>query len=446
MTLHEWLSLLMFATLLGFLATGYPVAFSLGGVALLFAGVGVVTGAFDTVFLQAMPSRIFGIMANFTLLAVPYFVFMGAILERTGLAEDLLETMGILFGPLRGGLAIAVVVVGALLAATTGVIAATVVAMSMISLPIMLRYGYSKSLTAGVICASGTLGQIIPPSVVLVVLGDQMGVPVGDLFIGSLLPGGLITGLFVAYCLVIAWFKPEIAPALPSSERTLSGRALALRVLKVMVPPLVLIIAVLGSIFFGWASATEAGAVGALGACVLGLFNRKLSLGALKHASDATLRLTTMVIFILIGSTAFTLVFRGLRGHVMVEHVLTSMPGGYVGFLAFSMLLIFALGFFIDFFEICFIVIPLLVPAAEALGINLVWFGVVIGVNLQMSFLTPPFGFALFYLRGATPSESGVATQHIYTGVLPFIALQAVALLLIILFPGLVTFLLASGP
>ncbi|NJN67605.1 MAG: TRAP transporter large permease subunit [Chloroflexaceae bacterium] len=445
MTLHEWLSLLMFAALLGFLATGYPVAFSLGGVALLFAGVGVVTGAFDVVFLQAMPSRIFGIMANFTLLAVPYFVFMGAILERTGIAEDLLETMGILFGPLRGGLAIAVVVVGALLAATTGVIAATVVAMSMISLPIMLRYGYSKLLTTGVICASGTLGQIIPPSVVLVVLGDQMGVSVGDLFIGSLLPGLLITGLFVAYCLVIAWLKPEMAPALPPSERTLSGQALQRRVLKVMVPPLVLIIAVLGSIFFGWASATEAGAVGALGACVLGLFNRKLSLGALREASDATLRLTTMVIFILIGSTAFTLVFRGLRGHVMVGHILTSMPGGYAGFLAFSMLLIFALGFFIDFFEICFIVVPLLVPAAEALGINLVWFGVVIGVNLQMSFLTPPFGFALFYLRGAAPPESGIATQHIYLGVLPFIALQAVALLLIILFPGMVTFLLSFG-
>jgi tripartite ATP-independent transporter DctM subunit len=435
----DWMAILMFATLLGFLASGYPVAFSLGGTALLFAGIGVLGDFFDPIFLRAMPSRIFGIMSNFTLIAVPYFVFMGAILEKTGLAEDLLETMGILFGTLRGGLAIAVVIVGALLAATTGVIAATVVAMGMISLPVMLRYNYNRSLSAGVICASGTLGQIIPPSIVLVVLGDQLGVSVGNLFLGSILPGLLITGLFVLYTLVLAWLKPDHAPALPPSARNIGGGKLALRVIKVMVPPLVLIGAVLGSIFFGWASATEAGAVGALGACLLGLLNGKLTLDTIRQASDATLRLTAMVIFILMGSTAFSLVFRGLDGDELVRNILTSMPGGYIGFLAFSMLMVFVLGFFIDFFEICFIVIPLLIPSAEHLGIDMVWFGVVLAVNLQMSFLTPPFGFALFYLRGIAPDT--ITTRDIYRGVAPFILMQAIALIIILVFPQIVSYL-----
>jgi tripartite ATP-independent transporter DctM subunit len=437
--LHEWLALSMFGALILFLVTGYPIAFSLGSVALVFTGIGVLTGAFDPIFLQALPSRFFGIMSNFTLLAVPYFVFMGVVLEKSGLAEDLLETMGILFGSMRGGLAISVVFVGALLAATTGVVAATVVAMSLISLPVMLRYNYSKELATGVICASGTLGQIIPPSVVLVVLGSQLGISVGNLFIGSLIPGALIAGSFALYCLVYAFLRPDAAPALPLEARTMSGGALLIRVFKVMIPPLVLILAVLGGIFFGVASATEAGAVGALGACLLALVNNRLSLQTIREASDSTLRITTMVLFILMGSTAFALVFRGLDGDTLVRDILVSLPGGYVGFMAFSMILIFILGFFIDFFEICFIVVPLLVPAAELLGIDIVWFGVVIGTNLQMSFLTPPFGFSIFYLRGVAPPE--ISTPDIYRGVIPFIIIQAVIVVLIIVFPQIVTFL-----
>jgi tripartite ATP-independent transporter DctM subunit len=438
-SLHEWLALSMFGALVLFLLTGYPIVFSLGSVAMLFTGIGVATGAFDLIFLQALPSRFFGIMANFTLLAVPYFIFMGVVLEKSGLAEDLLETMGVLFGSMRGGLAISVVFVGTLLAATTGVVAATVVAMSLISLPVMLRYHYSKALATGVICASGTLGQIIPPSVVLVVLSSQLDISVGDLFIGSLLPGLLIAGSFALYCMVYAYLKPDAAPALPLSERRIARKTLIIRVFKVMVPPLFLILAVLGSIFFGWASATEAGAVGALGACLLALVNGRLGLTTVREAADATLRITTMVIFILMGSTVFALVFRGLDGDTLVRDILVSLPGGYIGFMAFSMLLIFFLGFFIDFFEICFIVVPLLVPAAELLDINIVWFGVVIGANLQMSFLTPPFGFAIFYLRGVAPPE--ISTTDIYRGVIPFIILQALVLVVIISYPPIVTFL-----
>jgi tripartite ATP-independent transporter DctM subunit len=437
--MSEWLGPLMFLGALVILSIGYPVAFSLAAVGIIFGMIGVSLGIFDPILIRALPSRIFGIASNFTLLAIPYFIFLGAMLEKSGLAEDLLDTMGVLFGPMRGGLAIAVVVVGALLAATTGVVAATVVAMGLISLPIMLRYNYNKQLATGVICASGTLGQIIPPSVVLVVLGDQLGVSVGRLFIGSLIPGLLLAAALAFYCWTVAQIKPDMAPALPLAARTLKGGALALRVLKVMVPPLLLIMAVLGSIFFGLATATEAGAVGALGATILAAFNRRLNFRTFREVSDATLRTTTMVIFILIGSTAFSLVFRALSGDKFVYDIMTNLPGGFWGFMVASMLIVFFLGFFIDFFEICFIVIPLFVPVARDLGIDLMWFGVILGANLQTSFLTPPFGFALFYLKGVAPPE--VTTQDIYRGVWPFIAVQLAVVILVILFPALVTYL-----
>ncbi|MDJ0651141.1 MAG: TRAP transporter large permease subunit, partial [Xenococcaceae cyanobacterium MO_188.B19] len=411
-------------------------AFSLGGVAIIFACIGAAVGEFSFSFFNAMPSRIFGIMANYTLLAIPYFIFLGSMLEKTGIAEKLLETMGIIFGRMRGGLALAVVIVGALLAASTGVVAATVVAMGLISLPIMLRYGYNKELATGVIVASGTLGQIIPPSVVLVVLGDQLGISVGDLFIGSLIPGLLMASVFCVHVIIVSWLKPEVAPALPQSVRNIGSTELVQRVIKVMLPPLGLIIIVLGSIFFGIATPTEAGAVGSLGAIILAHFNGQLNWSALKNVCDATMRITTMVIFILIGSTAFSLVFKGLHGDRFMENILVNLPGGKIGFLVVNMLVIFLLGFFIDFFEIAFIVIPIFEPVAKALGLDLVWYGVILGANLQTSFLTPPFGFALFYLRGVAPPE--VKTEDIYRGVIPFILLQLLVLVLIITFPQLV--------
>ncbi|MEQ8970122.1 MAG: TRAP transporter large permease subunit [Coleofasciculus sp. C1-SOL-03] len=436
---YEWLGPLMFVGALVFLSLGYPVAFSLGGVAIAFAIIGVSFGVFDPIFLTAMPQRIFGIMANYTLLAIPYFIFLGSMLEKSGIAERLLETMGILFGRLRGGLALAVVLVGALLAATTGVVAATVVAMGLISLPIMLRYGYDKRLATGVIAASGTLGQIIPPSVVLVVLADQLGISVGDLFIGSLIPGLLMTTAFAVHVLIVAWLKPSAAPALPAEVRNIGGKALGRRVLLAMFPPLLLILLVLGSIFFGFATPTEAGAVGCVGAMVLAAANRKLTWLSLRQACDATLRITSMVIFILLGSTAFSLVFRGLEGDQFMFDILANLPGGQIGFLAVSMVTVFILGFFIDFFEIAFIIVPLFAPVAESLDVNLVWYGVILGANLQTSFLTPPFGFALFYLRGVAPPE--VKTTEIYWGAIPFILLQALIVVLIIAFPELVSFL-----
>ena len=437
--LLDWLGPLMFAGALVLLSFGYPVAFSLGGVAILFGLIGIVLGAFDPIFLTAMPQRIFGIMNNFTLLAIPYFIFMGAMLEKSGIAESLLETMGSLFGRLRGGLAIAVVVVGALLAATTGVVAATVVTMGLISLPTMLRYGYSKDVASGVIAASGTLGQIIPPSIVLVVLADQLGVSVGDLFLGSVVPGLLMAAAFVVHVVIIALVRPDLVPALPSELTEIRGMAMAMKVLRVMVPPLVLILLVLGSIFFGVATPTEAGALGAVGAMVLAAFNRRLSWRELGQVCDSTLTTTAMVIFILLGSTAFSLVFRGLRGDRFIFDVLTNLPGGSLGFLIVSMVTIFVLGFFIDFFEIAFIVIPLFAPVAQQLGMDLVWYGVIIGANMQTSFLTPPFGFALFYLRGVAPKE--ITTGNIYRGAVPFIALQLAVLVAIIAFPGLVNWL-----
>ncbi|MBX2800395.1 MAG: TRAP transporter large permease subunit [Myxococcales bacterium] len=434
----EWLGPLMFVVAFALIFSGYPVAFSLAGTALLFSVIGAAAGVFDFAMLYGFPARVMGIMDNFVLLAVPFFIFMGTVLEKSKLAEDLLTTMGSLFGTMRGGLALSVVVVGTLLAAATGVVGASVVAMGLISLPVMLRYGYSEELSAGVICASGTLGQIVPPSVVLVVLADQLGVSVGDLFIGSLLPGLMLAGMFGAYVLLVAWLRPEIAPALPPEAREHHGLALLGRVVMVMIPPLVLILLVLGSIFVGVATPTEAGALGALGALGLAALNGRLTVQAVRGALDETTTLTSMVMILLVGSTLFALVFRGLEGDVWIQELLTSLPGGTVGLLVVANLVVFGLGFFIDFFEIAFIVLPLLVPAATALGIDLVWFGVLLGMNLQASFLTPPFGFSLFYLRGVAPEH--MSTGAIYRGVVPFIGIQLLGLMLVVLFPELVTY------
>lgn len=436
---YDWLGPGMFAGALVLLSFGYPVAFSLAGAAMIFGLIGIAIGAFDPILLNAMPLRIFNIMSNFTLLAVPYFIFMGSMLEKSGIAERLLETMGILFGRLRGGLALAVVVVGALMAASTGVVAATVVAMGLISLPIMLRYGYNKELATGVITASGTLGQLIPPSVVLVVLGDQLGISVGDLFIGSLVPGLLMAGAFGVHVIAIAFFRPDMAPPLPPEVREMGGKQLLKQVFQAMLPPLFLMLMVLGSIFFGIATPTEAGAVGALGATGLAVVNRQLSWKSLEQVCNVTMRTTTMVMFILLGSTAFSLVFRGLHGDRFMFDFLSNLPGGTTGFLLVSMLTVFILGFFIDFFEIAFIVVPLFVPVAQKLGMDLVWYGVVLGANLQTSFLTPPFGMALFFLRGVAPVE--VTTGDIYRGAIPFVILQLLVVTAIIIFPQIVSFL-----
>ena len=432
----ELLGPTMFVVVFALIFSGFPVAFTLGGTAMIFGAIGVELGVFDWALMQALPSRIFGIMSNYVLLAVPFFIFMGSLLERSKLAEDLLTTIGQLFGRFRGGLPVAVVLVGAMLAAATGVVGASVVAMGMISLPVMLRYGTDRALAAGTITAAGTLGQIIPPSVVLVVLADQMGVSVGDLFVGALVPGLMLSGLFVVYILALAWLKPEVAPALPEEALPSDRRELIGRVIKVLMPPLALILVVLGSIFAGIATPTEAGALGSVGAMVLAALNRRLSVQALRESAQETSNLTAMVLFLLVGSTAFALVFRALGGDLWIDEHLTNLPGGRIGLLVAANLVVFVLGFFIDFFEIAFIILPLLVPAATALGIDLVWFGVMLAMNLQTSFLTPPFGFSLFYLRGVAPPE--LKTSEIYRGVLPFIAIQVVALGLVILFPGLV--------
>ncbi|UPM50048.1 MULTISPECIES: TRAP transporter large permease [unclassified Synechococcus] len=429
----------MFIALVLALLSGYPVAFGLGGIAVLFALLGMAFGVIDPQFLTALPQRIFGIMSNFTLLAIPAFVFMGAMLERSGIAERLLVAMGQLLRGVRGGLALAVVLVGALLAATTGVVAATVTTMGLISLPVMLRAGYDRSLATGVIAASGTLGQIIPPSIVLVVLGDQLGVSVGDLFLGSLIPGLLMTAGFALYVVIISSLKPELAPALnPDSSSEQPG---GWHLLRVLLPPLGLILLVLGSIFFGLATPTEAGAIGAVGAMALAALEGGLNRRGLSQVCDDTLRTTSMVMAILLGSTAFSLVFRGVGGDQLISDLLLNLPGGKAGFLLVSMAVIFGLGFFIDFFEIAFIVLPLLLPSArQLLGPEaLLWFGVLIGANLQTSFLSPPFGFALFFLRGVAPKE--VSTQSIYRGAWPFIGVQLTVLLLILCFPPLVNWL-----
>ncbi|MBI4545451.1 MAG: TRAP transporter large permease subunit [Gemmatimonadetes bacterium] len=422
----------MFVGALALIFSGYPVAFALGGTALLFAALGAATGAFDWHLLLAMPERTFGTMSNYTLLAVPFFIFMGTVLEKSRLAEQLLETIGILFGRLRGGLALGVVFVGALLAAATGVVGASVTAMGLISLPVMLRYGYQRELAVGVIAAAGTLGQIIPPSIVLIVLGDQMGVSVGALFAAAVAPGLMLTTLYALYVAGVAVLRPRRLPALPLEARALRGWVLARRVLASLLPPLLLIVVVLGSIFAGLATPTEAGALGAIGAMLLAAGKRMLTRAALAAAMSETTRLTVMVVFLLIGSTAFALVFRGLSGDLWIEETLTGLPGGALGFLLVVNAFVFLLGFFIDFFEIAFIIVPLIVAPAASLGIDLTWLAIVLAVNLQTSFLTPPFGFSLFYLRGVTPAE--IPTTAMYRGVIPFIGLQLLLLLGIILF------------
>ena len=432
----ELMAPLMFAALIVLLLLGYPVAFALAANGLLFAIIGIQAGFFDFVFLQALPERVFGILSNSTLLAIPFFTFMGLILERSGMAEDLLETIGQLFGAVRGGLAYAVIFVGALLAATTGVVAASVIAMGLISLPVMMRYGYDRRLSSGVIAASGTLAQIIPPSLVLIVLADQLGVSVGDMYKGALLPGLVLTGLYVLYVLAITIVKPAAAPALPPEARTLRGMALAGRVACTMVPPLMLIFLVLGTIFLGVATPTEGGALGAVGALLLAGARRRLNLDLLRQAMDSTTKLTSFVLFILIGSTVFSLVFRGVDGDRWVENLLTQLPGGALGFLVVVNILVFTLAFFLDFFEIAFILVPLLAPVAAKLGIDLVWFGVLLGVNMQTSFMHPPFGFALFYLRSVAPKI--VKTSDIYWGAVPFVLIQILMIALVIAFPQLV--------
>jgi len=376
-------------------------------------------------------------MANSTLLAIPFFTFMGLILERSGMAEDLLDTIGQLFGRIRGGVAYAAVFVGALLAATTGVVAASVLAMGLISLPVMMRYGYSNRLSTGIIAASGTLAQIIPPSLVLIVLADQMGASVGDFYEGALFPGLALAGAYALWVLIVSVVKPAAAPACPPEFRTHHGAALLLRVFTTMVPPLVLIFLVLGTIFLGVATPTEGGAMGASGAIVMALVKRKLSWSLLRQALESTAEMTSFVMFILVGSTVFSLVFRGVDGDLWVEHLLTSVPGGALGFLIVVNAIIFFLAFFLDYFEIAFIMVPLLTPVAQKLGIDIVWFGVLLAVNMQTSFLHPPFGFALFYLRSVAPRS--VKTTDIYWGAIPFVVIQVIMVGIIIAFPAVVT-------
>ena len=493
---------LMFASLVVFLLTGFPVAFSLAANGILFGLIGIELGLLHGALFQALPERIFGIMANDTLLAVPFFTFMGLILERSGMAEDLLDTIGQLFGPVRGGLAFAVVFVGALLAATTGVVAASVISMGLISLPIMLRYGYDHRLATGVIAASGTLAQIVPPSLVLIVMADQLGRSVGDMYQGALLPGLILTGMYVGYVGLVAIFRPSLAPAMPLEARTLreaSGASglrslaclsviavagawlfanrvygvdaprdemvvvssmvgisiafviailnrmlglgllsrMAERITFVLIPPLGLIFLVLGTIFIGVATPTEGGAMGAAGALLMALLRARLSLPLLKQAMDSTTKLSCFVIFILIGSSVFSLTFRGVDGDLWVEHLMTSLPGGQTGFLIAVNILVFVLAFFLDYFELAFIIVPLLAPVADKLGIDLIWFGVLLAVNMQTSFLHPPFGFALFFLRSVASEK--VKTSSIYWGAVPFVIIQLLAVGLIIMFPGLVS-------
>ncbi len=504
---------LMFTALVVGLLIGYPVAFSLGAVGLSFGFLGIQLGLLNFELLQALPKRVIGIMSNDTLLAIPFFTFMGLVLERSGMAEDLLDTIGQLFGPLRGGLAYAVIFVGALLAATTGVVAASVISMGLISLPIMLRYGYDRRVAAGVIAASGTLAQIIPPSLVLIVMADQLGKSVGDMYQGAFIPGFTLAALYAVYVAIVTMVRPDAAPALPpdaimvrdrngrvgyaslgavvaaavaaayvlsysvhviwacalaglgaylvafADKRLETGRLslLAQQVVIVMMPPLALVFLVLGTIFLGIATPTEGGAMGATGALALALANRRLSWDLLRQAMDTTAKISSFVLFILIGSTVFSLVFRGVNGDLWVESLLTSLPGGQVGFLIFVNAFVFVLAFFLDFFELAFIVIPLLGPVANKLGIDLIWFGVLLAINMQTSFMHPPFGFALFYLRSVAPSEEFIdkvtgkltkplTTAQIYWGSIPFVGIQLAMVALVIAFPSLVLVALDHGP
>jgi TRAP-type mannitol/chloroaromatic compound transport system permease large subunit len=492
---------IIFVSLIAFLLMGYPVAFSLAANGIVFGLIGIWLDLLPASLFQAMPERIFGVMNNETLLAIPFFTFMGLILERSGMAEDLLDTIGQLFGPIRGGLAYAVILVGAMLAATTGVVAASVISMGLISLPIMMRYGYDRRLASGVIAASGTLAQIIPPSLVLIIMADQLGKSVGDMYKGAFIPGLILTGLYLLYIGGITLIRPHWAPALPPQARifrepdgksgaaslgvvsviaTLAAvgfglryspeaptderivlalsvgigvalvaatinrvtklgllSAMAEKVIFVLIPPLALIFLVLGTIFLGIATPTEGGAMGAVGAIVMALMRKRLSWVLLRQAMDSTAKLTTFVVFILIGARVFSLTFYGVNGHLWVEHLLNDLPGGQIGFLIVVNLLIFVLAFFLDFFELSFIVVPLLGPVAEKLGIDPIWFGVLLAVNMQTSFMHPPFGFALFYLRSVAPPT--VKTSEIYWGAVPFVLIQLIMVGLLIAFPQLVT-------
>ena len=451
----EVLPLLLFLVICLVLLLGYPVAFSLGGTALAFAWIGSLTGTFDTSFLEALPNRLYGIMTNETLIAVPLFVFMGVMLERSRVAENLLDTMATLFGPLRGGLGISVTVVGMLLAASTGIVGATVVTMGLLSLPTMLRRHYEPGISSGIICAAGTLGQIIPPSIILVLLGDVLSasyqqaqlnqgiyspetVSVGDLFVGAIIPGLLLVLLYLLYMVGVALYRPEAVPAIPKAERV-QAKGLLLRVLKVLMPPLLLIVAVLGSILGGFATPTEAASVGAIGAILLAWAQRQLTLATLKEVMTSTTRITSMVFMIFIGASLFSLVFRGFGGDQVVTDLLTDLPGGVVGAMLVVMLVMFLLGFILDFIEITFVVVPIVGPILLAMGLDPVWLGIMIAINLQTSFLTPPFGFSLFYLRGVAPAE--VTTAAIYRGVIPFILIQLLMLGLLAYWPELATWL-----
>ncbi|RDL44888.1 C4-dicarboxylate ABC transporter [Marinomonas piezotolerans] len=454
----EFLPLWLFAGVCVFLLFGYPVAFSLGGTALLFAAGGAMFGTFDAVFLEALPNRLFGIVRNETLIAVPLFVLMGVLLEKSKLAERLLDSMAMLFGTLRGGLGISVILVGMLMAASTGIVGATVVTMGMISLPTMLRRGYDPALATGTICATGTLGQIIPPSIALVLLGDvmsnafqkaqlQMGVfspktvSVGDLFVGALIPGLILVALYILYVVIVAWLQPEKAPAIPKEElrRGVDDTYLFVDVVKGLVPPLALILAVLGSILGGFATPTEAAGVGAFGAAILAALSGKLNLQTLKDSVFATTKVTGMVFMILIGASLFSLVFRGFGGEELIHEFFNQLPGGVVSAVIIVMLVMFLLGFILDFIEITFVVVPIVAPVLLAMGLDPIWLGIMMAINLQTSFLTPPFGFALFYLRGVAPLE--VKTQQIYKGVIPFILIQLFVLLLLAIWPSLATWL-----
>ncbi len=449
----EWVAALLFITVIIFLLAGFPVAFTLGGTALIFAVAGMMGGSFNGALLSSLPNRIFGIMTNQTLVAVPLFVFMGVTLERAKIAEELLETLSSLFGSLRGGLGVSITLVGMLLAASTGIVGATVVTMGLLSLPTMLKRGYSPEISAGTICASGTLGQIIPPSIILVMLGDVMTtayqqaqldmgiyspktVSVGDLFAGALIPGLLLVFLYILYILILAFFKPNVMPAHPKEfEEKIS----MMRVIRALFPPLFLIFGVLGSILGGYATPTEAAGVGSMGALLIAMIHRQLNLERLLEIMRYTLRISSMVFLILIGASIFSLVFRGYGGDDSVQALLESIPGGVIGAVLAVMLIMFLLGFVLDFIEITFVVVPIVGPILLAMGLDPIWLGILIAINLQTSFLTPPFGFALFYLRGVAPPS--IKTTQIYRGVMPFVIIQLFTLLLIALFPELVTWL-----
>ncbi len=449
----EWIALLLFLSVILVLLAGFPVAFTLGGTALIFAGIGALTGNFSEALLSGLPNRVFGIMTNESLVAVPLFVFMGVTLERSKIAADLLDTLGSLFGALRGGLGISVMLVGMLLAASTGIVGATVVTMGLLALPTMLRRGYSPEIATGTICASGTLGQIIPPSIILVMLGDVMTsayqeaqltmgifspktVSVGDLFAGALFPGLLLVGLYVSYIVVVAIFRPAVMPA---HVREAGEETSFLRVLRALLPPLALIFTVLGSILAGLATPTEAAGVGAMGALLLAATRRQLNLDRLQEITRSTLTISSMVFMILIGASVFSLVFRGYGGDDAVRNLLVSLPGGVIGAVLVVMLIMFLLGFVLDFIEITFVVVPIVGPVLLTMGVDPVWLGIMIAINLQTSFLTPPFGFALFYLRGVAPPA--VSTMHIYRGVIPFVGIQIFALIILAIFPEIVTWL-----